>query len=107
LAAEGEFPQADYAFDGGVLSRPLTELIEASGQHWVSEIESSRWILWPGQWQRVEGVAQRLRFEHPERFRPKMVNRSPWSGTSHLGLHQDGAVEQGWLETTRDRACNR
>ena len=42
LEAEGAFPQADYAFDCGVLSRPLTELIEASGKHWVSEIESSR-----------------------------------------------------------------
>ena len=48
LEAEGEFPQADYAFDCGVLSRPLTELIEASGKHWVSEIESSRLMLWQG-----------------------------------------------------------
>jgi hypothetical protein len=55
LESEGQFPQADYAFDSGVLSRPLTELIEASGKHWVSEIESSRLILWQGQWQRVDG----------------------------------------------------
>ncbi|MGD1931179.1 MAG: hypothetical protein ACFB12_19950 [Leptolyngbyaceae cyanobacterium] len=73
LEAEGEFPQADYAFDCGVLSRPLTALIEASGKHWVSEIESSRLILWQGSWQRVDGVAQTLRREHPESFRPKLV----------------------------------
>lgn len=73
LEAEGEFPQADYAFDCGVLSRPLTELIEASGKHWVSEIESSRLILWQGHWQRVDGVAQTLGREHPESFVPKVV----------------------------------
>ena len=30
-----QFPNADYAFDQGVLSRPLTEVIEGSGKHWV------------------------------------------------------------------------
>ncbi|MEM1279273.1 MAG: hypothetical protein AAGG53_04440 [Cyanobacteria bacterium P01_H01_bin.152] len=49
----------------------MTTLIETSGKHWVSEIESSRLILWRGQWQRVDGGAQALRQEHPERFRPK------------------------------------
>ena len=32
LETEGQFPDADYAFDQGVLSRPLTEVIEASSK---------------------------------------------------------------------------
>ncbi len=66
---EGHFPQADYAFDNGVLTRELTKLIEQRGKHWVSEIESSRHINWQGQWRRVDEVAQELRTTHPESFR--------------------------------------
>jgi hypothetical protein len=66
---EGHFPQADYAFDNGVLTRELTKLIEDRGKHWVSEIESSRHINWQGQWRRVDEVAQELRTTHPESFR--------------------------------------
>ena len=73
LEQEGQFPGVPYAFDQGVLSRPLTQLIEAAGKYWVSEIERSRLILWNGDWQRVDGVAQRLRQEHPESFRYKVV----------------------------------
>jgi hypothetical protein len=73
LETEGHFPEAHYAFDNGVLSRPLTELIEQHHKHWVSEIECSRHILWDGQWQRVDGVAQQLRLEHPDSFRPVEV----------------------------------
>lgn len=73
LEAEGQFPQADYAFDNGVLSRPLTQLIEQSGKHWVSEIECSRHIMWQGHWQRVDRVHQSLLEEHPEGFRPMTV----------------------------------
>jgi hypothetical protein len=46
--AEGHFPKAPYAFDNGVLSLPLTQLIEQPGKHWVSELESSRLIQWAG-----------------------------------------------------------
>lgn len=42
LEAEGKFPQADYAFDSGVLTLELTRLIESKGKHWVSELERSR-----------------------------------------------------------------
>ena len=73
LEAEGQFPEANYAFDNGVLSRPLTQLIEQSGKHWVSEIECSRHIMWQGSWQRVERVHQSLLDEHPESFRPVTV----------------------------------
>jgi hypothetical protein len=51
---EGKFPQADYAFDNGVLTLELTRLIESKGKHWVSELESSRHILWADQWQRID-----------------------------------------------------
>ncbi|MEO1148943.1 MAG: hypothetical protein AAFY26_25555 [Cyanobacteria bacterium J06638_22] len=73
LEAEGHFPNADYAFDNGVLNRPLTELIEQSGKHWVSELERSRHLLWQDQWQRVDQVALQLRTEHPESFRALSV----------------------------------
>jgi DDE superfamily endonuclease len=39
---EGKFPQADYAFDNGVLTLELTRLIESKGKHGVSEGENSR-----------------------------------------------------------------
>jgi hypothetical protein len=69
LEEEGEFPHADYAFDNGVLTLELTRLIESKGKHWVSELESSRHILWEDQWQRIDEVAGRLRQTHPESFR--------------------------------------
>jgi len=73
LEEEGKFPQADYAFDNGVLTLELTRLIESKGKHWVSEGESSRHILWQDQWQRVDEVATALRQTHPESFRRVQV----------------------------------
>jgi hypothetical protein len=73
LEAEGNFPHADYAFDNGVLTVELTRVIESKGKHWVSEIESSRLILWHDQWRRVEEVARELRQQHPESFRRVQV----------------------------------
>jgi hypothetical protein len=87
VEAEGAFPQADYAFDNGVLTLELTQLIESSGKHWVSEIESSRLILWPDQWCRVDAVANQLRVEHPESFRPMSVRC------------RNGEVKQFWAFT--------
>jgi hypothetical protein len=69
LEEEGNFPQADYAFDNGVLTIELTRLIESKGKHWVSEIESSRLILWQDEWRRIDEVARELREQHPESFR--------------------------------------
>jgi hypothetical protein len=69
LEAEGQFPQAQYAFDNGVLTLELTRLIEGHGKHWVSELEVSRHIQWQGHWQRVDEVATELRQQHPESFR--------------------------------------
>src|SRR5262245_40215122 len=61
LEEEGRFPQADYAFDNGVLTVELTRLIESKGKHWVSEVESSRHILWQDTWRRIDEVATELR----------------------------------------------
>jgi len=73
LEAEGQFPQAHYAFDNGVLTVDLTRLIEQHGKHWVSELECSRHINWHGQWRRIDQVAAELRMQHPESFRPVTV----------------------------------
>lgn len=83
IEAEGQFPQAHYAFDNGVLCRPLTELIEQSGKHWVSELEHSRLILWKDQWQPVGRVADALRQEHPESFRHYIVRGRNGTVTSY------------------------
>ena len=48
IEEEGHFPEADYAFDSGVLTVQLTQLIEQQNKHWVSEIECNRNINWIG-----------------------------------------------------------
>ena len=96
LEDEGQFPEADYAFDNGVLTLELTRLIESRGKHWVSEIECSRHINWQGQWQRVDAVAEALREQHPESFRPckaKKRNgeeRQYWAFTKVVRLKRYG-----------------
>jgi hypothetical protein len=74
LETEGQFPQAHYAFDNGVLTLELTRLIESCGKHWVSEVEVSRHIQWLGHWRRVDEVGAELRHYHPESFRPVKVS---------------------------------
>jgi hypothetical protein len=69
IEQEGLFPEANYAFDNGVLTLDLTKLIESQGKHWDSEIECSRHINWSGKWQRVDTVGEMLKTEHPESFR--------------------------------------
>lgn len=96
IEAEGQFPKADYAFDNGVLTLELTQLIEASSKHWVSEIECSRLIQWNGQWQRVDAVAASLRAEHPQSFRSLQVRcrnrelKSCWAFTKTVRLKRYG-----------------
>jgi hypothetical protein len=74
LETEGQFPQAHYAFDNGVLTLELTRLIESRGKHWVSEVEASRHSQWLGHWRRVDEVAAELRQQYPESFRPVKVS---------------------------------
>jgi hypothetical protein len=96
IEAEGQFPQANYAFDNGVLTLELTRLIEGAGKHWVSELEGSRLIQWDGQWTRVNAVAAQLRSQHPEAFRPVIVrvrNGKPkkyWAFTKVVRLKKYG-----------------
>ena len=96
LELEGQFPNANYAFDQGVLSHPLTELIEAHKKHWVTEIERSRNVMWDGQWQRVEQVETILKNNHPESFRHKLVRcrngekREIWAFTKVIRLKKYG-----------------
>jgi hypothetical protein len=83
LEQEGHFPQANYAFDHGVLTVELTGLIERVGKHWVSELECSRHSQWQGRWQRVDAVAAELRRDHRETFRAVRVRcrkgeTKPW-----------------------------
>jgi hypothetical protein len=96
LEEEGKFPQADYAFDNGVLTLELTRLIESKGKHWVSELESSRHILWQDQWCRIDEVATELRQKHPESFRPVSVRcrngerKEFWAFTKTVRLKRYG-----------------
>src|SRR5688572_26382727 len=69
LEAAGQFPHADYAFENGVVTLDLTRLIESKGKHGVSEIESSRLLLWKDEWRRGDGVATELRQQHPQSCR--------------------------------------
>jgi hypothetical protein len=93
---EEQFPHADYAFDNGVLTVELTRLIESKGKHWVSELESSRLILWQDQWQRIAEVAAELRQRHPESFRSVTVRcrngetKQFWAFTKSVRLKRFG-----------------
>ena len=68
IEQEGNFPEANYAFDNGVLALDLTRFIETCGKHWVTELECSRHIQWFGDWVRVDVLSAELREEHPEGF---------------------------------------
>ncbi|NJL55728.1 hypothetical protein HC928_11355 [bacterium] len=108
IEAEGHYPQADYAFDQGVLSHPLTELIESCGKHWVSEIERTRLMVWKGRWQAVQTVAQQLKQEHPEAFQPKQVRcrngeiRAIWAFTKVVRLKKYGRKRLVIVHETAD-----
>jgi hypothetical protein len=96
LEEEGRFPQADYAFDNGVLTVELTRLIESKDKHWVSEVESSRHILWQDAWRRIDEVATELRQAHPESFRyvsvrcRNGVQKEFWAFTKSVRLKRYG-----------------
>ena len=96
LEEEGKFPQADYAFDNGVLTVELTHLIETKGKHWVSELESSQHILWQDQWRRIDEVAAELRRTHPESFHKVSVRcrngeqKQFWAFTRSVRLKRYG-----------------
>lgn len=96
IESEGNFPEADYAFDNGVLTLGLTEVIEQAGKHWVSEIEKSRNINWQGSWTRVDVVAEELKKTSPSSFRHCQVKgrngktKSFWAFTKVVRLKKYG-----------------
>ena len=73
LEQEGHVPQANYAFDNGLLTVELARCMEGVEKHGVSEVACSRHIQWQGHWRRVDEVATALRSEHPESFRAVRV----------------------------------
>jgi hypothetical protein len=85
LEGENLFPDADYVFDNGVLSRPVTKYIESRGKYWLSEIEKSRNINWKGEWRRVDSVADELCRAHPEAFR------------THTATLRNGTTRTCWM----------
>jgi hypothetical protein len=112
LEEEGKFPQADYAFDNGVLTVELTRLIESKGKHWVSELESSRHILWQDRWQRVDEVAATLRQTHPESFRHVTVRcrngetKAFWAFTKSVRLKRYGRKRIAMVHERADLTDN-
>jgi hypothetical protein len=108
IEAEGKFPQANYAFDNGVLTLELTRLIESCGKHWVTELESSRHINWKGVWRRVDEVAAELRQHHRESFRPVTVRcrngerKEFWAFTKVVRLKRYGSKRLVIVHETPD-----
>jgi hypothetical protein len=112
LETERQFPQADYAFDNGVLTIELTRLIESKGKHWVSELESSRHILWQDKWCRIDAVATELRQKHPESFRKVSVRcrngeqKEFWVFTKSVRLKRYGRKRIAIVHERDDLADN-
>jgi hypothetical protein len=96
IEQEGHFPEANYAFDNGVLTLELTRFIEKCEKHWVTELECSRNIQWRGNWVRVDALAAELREEHPECFRHYRVDcrngeiKDYWAFTKVVRLKRYG-----------------
>jgi hypothetical protein len=92
----------------GVLSRPLTELIEASGKHWVSEIESSRLILWQGSGSGWMGSPSGCAKNILRAFAPKVVTgrngqkRAIWAFTKTVRLKKYGSKRLVIVHETAD-----
>ncbi len=75
IEEEGHFPKSNYAFDNGVLCRPLTKYIESRGKFWISELEKSRLIFWQNKYQQIQVVAKELRQQSPQSFREFTVRK--------------------------------
>lgn len=66
-------PHANYAFDNGVLTLPLTRFIKSCDKHWVSEIECSRYIQWRGEWKKADEIDKKLKTDPQQSFRQILV----------------------------------
>lgn len=108
IEQEGHFPEANYAFDNGVLSLDLTRFIETCGKHWVTELECSRNIQWRGDWVRVDALAAELRENHPESFRHYRVScrngetKDYWAFTKVVRLKRYGRKRLAIVHETGD-----
>jgi hypothetical protein len=108
IEAENNFPEANYAFDNGVLTIELTKMIEKSGKHWVSEIEKNRNINWKGSWTRVDIVAEELKTISPKSFHPCQVKgrngefKSFWAFTKVVRLKKYGQKRLVIAHETKD-----
>jgi hypothetical protein len=108
IEGEGQFPDANYAFDNGVLTLELTRFIESCNKHWVSEVERSRNIQWYGEWLRVDSIAAELRQEHPESFRRMKVRcrngemKDYWVFTKKVRLKRYGRKRLFIVHETKD-----
>jgi hypothetical protein len=108
IEEEGNFPDANYAFDNGVLSLDLTLCIEAGGKQWVSELECSRNIQWSGSWVRLDALAADLREKHPETFRFVTVDcrngetKEYWAFTKVVRLKRYGRKRLVIVHETAD-----
>lgn len=108
IESEGQFPDAHYAFDNGVLTLGLTRLIESSAKHWVSEIECSRHIQWRGEWKRADEIDKHLCANQPLSFRPiemKCRNgdvKSCWVFTKTVRLKRYGRKRLVIVHETQD-----
>jgi len=108
IEQEGHFPEANYAFDNGVLSLGLTRFIETCGKHWVTELECSRNIQWRGDWVRVDALAAELRENHPESFRHYRVScrngetKDYWAFTKVVRLKRYGRKRLTIVHETKD-----
>ena len=96
IEAEGQFPKADYAFDSGVCAAELTQVIEQSGKHWVSEVACNRSVLWDNQWRRIDAVAADLRQSSRHTFRRYEIRqrngeqKTVWAFSKGLRLKKIG-----------------
>ena len=105
---EGKFPQADYAFDNGVLTGELPRLSESKGNHGVREVESSRHMLWKDGWRRIDEVATELRQTHPESFRKVSVRcrngerKECWAFTQSVRLKRSGRKRLAMVQERAD-----
>ncbi len=108
IEQEGHFPEANYAFDNGVLSLGLTRFIETCGKHWVTELECSRNIQWRGDWVRVDALAAELRENYPESFRHYRVScrngetKDYWAFTKVVRLKRYGRKRLTIVHETKD-----
>ena len=93
-----------------MLTLDLTRLIESKGKHWVSELESSRHILWKDQWQRIDEVATELRETHRESFRKVTVRcrngaqKEYWAFTKSVRLKRYGRKRIAMVHEQSDLA---